>query len=150
MKNKRLILKVSVVVTIIVSLVFAIIVFIFSNFSMAKLFYSLLLVPTSVFLFPILILTSLYAFMYKKYSNQNEKLKRILYTSLYSLIVIFLWVVIEIFEQQMNVFLWDIQLIKKIVFKSDMRMGLCCFVPFIFLISYFFDKKIQPDDCLIQ
>ena len=88
-------------------------------------------------------ISTLYAFMYKKYSNQNEKLKRILYTSLYSLIVIFLWVVIEIFEQQMNVFLWDIQLIKNIVFKSDMRMGLCCFVPISFLVSYFFDKSIN-------
>lgn len=144
MKNIPLTLKVSGVVTLIVSLVFAIIVYVLSNFSMAKLFYSLLLVPTSVFLFPILILTSLYALIYKKYSNQNEKLKRILYTSLYSLIVIFLWVVIEIFEQQMNVFLWDIQLIKYIVFKSDMRLGLCCFVPIIFLISYFFDNKNKP------
>ena len=150
MKNKRLILKVSVGVTLIVSLVFTISVFIFSNFSIGKLFYSLLLVPISVFLFPILILTSLYALIYKNYLNQNEKFKRILHTSLYSLIVIFLWLVIEVFDYQMNVFLWDIQMIKNIVFKSEMRMGLCCFVPVIFFISYFFDKKIQPDDSLIQ
>jgi len=145
MKNKRLILKVSLLVTIIVSLVFALIVFIFSNFSMAKLFYSLLLVPISVFLFPILILTSLYALVYNRYSTQNEKFKRILYTSLYSLIVIFLWFVIEIFAYQMNVFLWNIKLIKNIIFNSDMRMGLCCFVPIIFLISSLYDKRIHTN-----
>ena len=136
----RNIIKTVLLLDLVCSLLFTIIGFISKNFSVATFFYILTLAPFTVFLGPTILLTIIYAFLFKKNPAQSAKRKRLISFISLTAFAIFIWVLIEIFDWQNDIRLWSIALVIERITHSEMRLGAIIFIPLCILTSYLFDR----------
>ena len=142
------ILKTTTILTIILSITFTIFVSFFGDFSVGRLIYILILIPFTVFLIPILMLTTIYSFICKKLPSKTLKFKRNLIFIGVTAMSIIIWFIIEIWDWQPNFQLWTKKLITERLEHSEMRLGVIIFIPLCVLTSYLFDrfsKKVDSD-----
>ena len=136
----RHIIKTVLILTIGCSLLTAVYIFFASDLSFGYFLYTMLLVPFTVYLGPIILLTLIYSFIYKTNPNQTSKRRRILVFIPATAIVIVVWYLVEIFDWQSDFSLWTTELIKDRVSHSEMNLGVIIFIPLCIVTSYLFDN----------
>lgn len=133
-------IKTVLILTIGCSLLTALYVFFASGFSFRDFFYTILLIPFTVYLGPMLVLTLIYSFIYNTNPGKTSKPRRILVFISVTALAIVIWYLVELLDWQSNLSLWTTELIKDRVSHSEMKLGAIIFVPLCLMTSYLFDS----------